>query len=283
MITPRASDPTASNGVLSSNAVKSLLANNHRVHPVWYNSTLLMSVLTVILFGLAQIDERTLLDISVWTKPFKFALSLAVYFGTLLILARFVPENFFGTVSGRLITFISVSMGFAEMFYIALQASLGEASHFNVTSAYHATMYSLMGLGAFAIVAVLPWFAWFIARHNDIGQPMTLAVVLGLVLTFVLGGGFGGYLGSAGSHFVDVAHSDANGTWLFHWNREGGDLRVAHFFGMHMMQVLPLFTLLLPKRWPRHVNIACVIAFTSAYTALTCVTFLQAVDGQPFL
>jgi sugar lactone lactonase YvrE len=58
---------------------------------------------------------------------------------------------------------------------------------------------------------------------------------------------------SADGKIFYVADMAANGIWLMKWSRDGGDLRVAHFFGTHAMQVLPLLTALLPARAPHRV------------------------------
>ena len=102
-------------------------------------------------------------------------------------------------------------------------------------------MYSLMGAGAVAMVSICLWMGVrdpAASRHHEIRTRWRSAS--GSMLTFVLGGGFGGYLGGQTSHWVGGTQSDANGVWLMNWSRDGGDLRVAHFFGMHAMQVLPL-------------------------------------------
>ena len=39
------------------------------------------------------------------------------------------------------------------------------------------------------------------------------------------------YLGGQTSHWVGGVETDANGIWFFNWVTDGGDLRVAHFFG----------------------------------------------------
>jgi hypothetical protein len=112
---------------------------------------------------------------------------------------------------------------------------------------------------------------------------LVLAIVIGLGLTFFLGGGFGSYLGGHPGHWVGGVNHAGNGIWLFKWARDGGDLRVAHFFGLHAMQVMPLFALLLPKRLPRAAGIAAVISFALVYTAFSCFTFYQAIQGQPLI
>ena len=35
------------------------------------------------------VDDRSFNGVSVWSKPFKFAMSLAVYFATLLVFSRY--------------------------------------------------------------------------------------------------------------------------------------------------------------------------------------------------
>ena len=144
---------------------------------------------------------------------------------------------------------IPLVAGVTEMVYIAIMASLGQASHFNLSSGFTSIMYSLMGVGAAAMVLVLPWLGYLIARQNPMTNPLILAIVAGLCVTCVLGGGFGSYLGGQDGHWVNASRTDASGVWLFNWATDGGDLRVAHFFGMHAMHAFPIFALLLPKNW----------------------------------
>jgi NO-binding membrane sensor protein with MHYT domain len=253
------------------------------MHPLWYYSTLGYLALAL-LFLIAQgFDDRLLLGISVWAKPFKFAISIAVYFGTMTIFVEYMPQGYFAKKRGRLLTVIPVATALFEMVYIAIQAALGEPSHYNRETSFNATMYTLMGIGATAMVAALLWMGMSIARSNKLSNPMVLAIVIGLVLTFLLGGGFGSYLGNHPGHWVGGTSDDASGLWLFKWARDGGDLRVAHFFGMHAMQVMPMFAWLLPKSLPRVLSVASVIVFATAYTAFSWLTFNQAIQGQPFM
>jgi hypothetical protein len=96
-------------------------------------------------------------------------------------------------------------------------------------------------------------------------------------------GGFGGYMGQHMSHWVGGTQNDAAGLWLMKWSRDGGDLRVAHFFGIHAMQVLPMFSALLPRAWPARTAIVVVVGAAAVYAAATTFTFVQAIDGLPFV
>jgi hypothetical protein len=230
-----------------------------------------------------QLDNRLLDGVSVWSKPLKFSLSLAVYFGTLLLMARLLPVGQLN--SGRHHT-IAVSLIFVaafEMAYIAIQATLGETSHFNKTTPFHSVMYSLMGIGAVWLTVGLAWLAILIAKHTDRGNPLVLSILLGLGISAALGGGFGAYLGGQESHWVDAVPNDANGLWLFNWSTNGGDLRVAHFFGLHAMQVIPISALALPRVLGLTTKRIAILIFSIGYSALCVYTFVQALEGQPFI
>ena len=251
--------------------------------PVWLFTAVGLLGFAVFCLLAAAVDERMFNGVSVWAKPFKFSLSLAIYFATLLIFSRYLPVGYFLTRGGYLMAVSLALVAVVETAYIAVQGSLGEASHFNVTTPFHALMYSLMGIGATWLVTGPVWFAWVIGRANAKNDPMVLAIIVGLVLTFVLGGGSGSYLGGHAGHWVGAAETDANGIWLFNWATDGGDLRVAHFFGMHAMQAIPLFALLLPSNLSKRLACTLVIVFAAAYSALSAHTFIQAVRGQPFI
>ena len=154
---------------------------------------------------------------------------------------------------------------------------MGQASHYNVGDAFHATMYTLMGAGALALTATQPWLATLIWRHGrrDIAPAYRLAVLLGLVLTFVLGAGVGILLGGA-------QPAGGPGLPIVGWSRVGGDLRVAHFIGIHAGQVLPLAGVALATWRPRFA-LAGVWLVTALWTALWGATLLQALAGQPLI
>ncbi len=253
------------------------------VQPTWFYTTIALVALMLFCLVAGSVDERLINGVSVWTKPFKFSLSLAAYFATLIFFVPYLPDGYMDRFKGRLLVGLPVLMTAMEMLYITFQAAQGEASHFNTSTPFHAAMYSLMGFGATVLVAVLVWFGWTVGRHNSMANPMVLAIVLGLVLTFLLGGTFGGYMGNQSSHWVSAATTDADGIWLVKWATDGGDLRVAHFFGMHAMQAIPLFALTLPSSISRNLACTLVITFAAAYSAFTTMTFIQAIQGTPFI
>jgi hypothetical protein len=181
------------------------------------------------------VDDRTLRGANVWIKPMKFALSLGLF---ALTTAWFVGHLL--PVARRLravdtIVWVLIGSASFELAYIALQAGLGTGSHYNVGDALHATLYSLMGLGALALTATQPALAWLLWRHADPRRAPAyrLAVVIGLVLTFVLGASVGGLL--SGMQPPETAALPVVG-----WSMAGGDLRPAHFLGIHAQQALPL-------------------------------------------
>lgn len=255
-------------------------------HARWWRHALAFALLCVACIAAMAVDARTFQGVNVWMKPAKFAISISVYLATLAWMARWVPASLWDRGTARFATWLALGTAWAEMLYILLMASRAEASHFNVSSPLTQTAYSLMGLGAVSLTAVSPWLTWQILRAQTHWRrdPLLLSVVLGGFLTFALGAGFGGYLGSAESHWVQAPATDAGGVPVFGWTRDGGDLRVAHFFGLHAMQALPLFAWLVVRTIGAGIAARVgVWAFALVYSGATIVTFVQAVQGQPFL
>jgi hypothetical protein len=223
------------------------------------------------------LDDRVLRGVNVWVKPMKFMASVALLALTTAWFARQLPAAVRQGHSFNLLVWTLMASGGFEVGYITLQAALGEASHYNVGDPVHAMLYTLMGIGAMALTATQPWLAWLIWRHGDrnIAPAYRLAVLLGLTLTFVLGASVGILLGGG---------QPASGVGLpvVGWSRSMGDLRVAHFVGIHAGQVLPLAGFAL-AHWRPRAALAGVWAVTTLWSLLWAGTLWQALAGRPLI
>jgi hypothetical protein len=224
------------NGRGPSWVLRELLAR-HRTLSLFGIALLVAMVPTAIALGL---DDRTLRGASVWLKPLKFMLSIGVLSLTTAWFVGHLPQPH---RRGRWVAAVAtmvIGAGSFELAYITLQAARGLGSHYNVDGIFHAVMYPLMGLGAIVLTASQPLLAWLLWRHPDSRIPgvYRVSVLAGLTLTFVLGGGVGALL--SGQQPPAVA-----GMPLLGWSPSGGDLRPAHFLGIHSEHLLPAAGLLL--------------------------------------
>ena len=227
---------------------------------------------------LQLIDPRLLDGVSVWVKPVKFLVSVGVFALTAAWFFGYVRPERRGALPMRASVWLLVAMGSFEIVWISWQASQGLASHFNESTAFFSTMYKLMGISAVILIGTTLPLAWEIGRRPAAGvrADFIAAVVIGLLLTFLLGGALGGYMGSQPGHSVGL---EGGKVPLFGWNRSGGDLRIAHFLGIHAQQAIPLLLALAAPlagrlRW-------LILAVGAAgYVALTLAIFAQAVAGR---
>lgn len=218
------------------------------------------------------IDERELRDVSIWAKPLKFMASIGLFALSTAWFIGLLPETHrHGRAIHTVVWTVIVAGGF-EIVYITLQAALGQASHFNFSSPLHITMYSLMGAGAMAMTATQPLLAWQIARHarDDLPLAWRDGVVAGLVLTFVLGASAGGLLGS-------MQPPAGSGLPVVGWH-PSGDLRPAHFLGLHAQQLFPLVGALIAVAMPSARRWALML-FTLGYVALWVWAMVRGLDG----
>lgn len=256
-----------------------------RREPRFAGATLCLLILMLPTLVALAVDQRTLLDINVWVKPLKFETALIVYLGTLAWFAGWLPEKvrdarWYAAFSTAVILAIT-----GEMVWIIGAAASGIASHFNSSSAFMIAAYAVMGVLAVLLTSAALVYGIVFLRHraSALAPVFRWSLGIGLILTFVLTVAVAGSMSSNGSHFVGGNLSDAEAWPIMGWARDGGDLRVAHFFATHAMHAMPLFGFLaawlLSTRAARH----AALAFGALYAAFTLFAFFEALAGRPFL
>jgi len=241
--------------------------------------------MSVPLLLLMQLDPRTLNGVDVWLKPWKFHVSVGLHLLTLAVVAAALPDTADHRRALRRLSVVAVACAVVELAYITWRAAHGEASHFNTGDAFAGLMYALMGLGAVLLTGCAGLLGLWVARARDFawGPVLQRGLALGLLSGWLLGSLTGAYVSAQTGHWVGGTLSDHQGLPVVGWSRDGGDLRVAHFFGLHAMHVIPLVAWGM-ARWlaPRRA-LSAIVGFCAAYAAITLFTFVQALQGRPLL
>lgn len=249
-------------------------------------SALFLLLLTLPTLAALLLETRTVLNENVWIKPLKFQFALAVYLGTLAWFAGWLPT---GTTQKRwykVYCYIVIFCIIAETVWVSGAALFAVQSHFNFSNAFMAIVYAMMGVFAVALTSATLVFGALIARNRQstLQPAFKSAVVIGLVLTFLTTVVVAGYMSSQGTHFVGTGSvSTTAGFPLIGWARDGGDLRVAHFFATHAMHFIPLAGYLFSRLNNHLVSRSALIVFSAIYMSLVGYTFIHARNGQAFL
>lgn len=249
--------------------------------PQLYSIVMVMAMLTTICVTGFFVDDRTLGGINVWIKPFKFLVSTSIYILTVAYLLPFYPY------SKRKSNIIKGLVGWTlmiEMVIVPLQASRGVASHFNQSTIFDGILFGMMGILIGINVIIMSLFILDTIRYK---LKTTSAIQLGILLGWIIvliGSWAGGQMVSQMSHSVGVADGGA-GLPLINWSTKGGDLRIAHFFGLHAIQIIPLFAYFISRKsnWNSRNQIIAVILFASTYAFWVGWTLYQAKQGMPIV
>lgn len=240
---------------------------------IWlWRTVVAMLVGSALMLALQYFDLRLINGVNVWDKPAKFFLSLAVQYGSVSWALAQLPMMERTKRSINWATWLMLIAGWAEMGYIIFRASRGEASHFNTSTLFAAIAYPLMGIGALTLTFTAAFIGWRIWAQRRIGL-WADAAGLGLMVGALLGTIAGAYMSAHNGHWVGGAQTDAGGLPLFNWSVTGGDLRVAHFVGLHAAQFIPLAALSGDRR--------VVYGVAVALTLLTTITFVMGASGVP--
>jgi len=221
------------------------------------------------------------MGINPWIKPIKFAISITIYVWTVAWLLECLrPPSW----TQRIITWGSSISMLTEIACIMTQAARGTTSHYNVNTSLDAAIFAIMGsmIALNSVLALVLLILFFIGRYNA-PRPYLWGIRSGLAI-FLAASAIGGVMIAHGSHAVGVKDGGP-GLPIVNWSTSGGDLRVAHFLGLHALQVLPTFAFLIDrhKRWAIGQKTAYVLALSGSYALLVAVLYFQAIHGSPLL
>jgi hypothetical protein len=259
--------------------VKALASRETRL----FAGMLIAAALLALSLAAMLFDARVINGVGVWVKPAKFSASFLVWFATLgWAFGLLRPEARHGWPA-RIIVWGTIGAAAIEMGWILPRAALGLPSHF-AEDPLGAVMYGVMGLGALTLVALAAALGLLVALRGDPAQPplWRASWAAGLILTGVLGGFTGAAISAVGTPQIGGTPGDAAALAPFFWSRDGGDLRVAHFLGIHAMQALPLLALAVAVAgWRAARGWAALGLGTAAYAGLTLAAFAAARAGLP--
>ncbi|MEO7674674.1 MAG: hypothetical protein ABIU09_11435 [Pyrinomonadaceae bacterium] len=232
-----------------------------------------------VIFSAAMLfDSTQVLGINRWIKPVKFFISIAIFLWTVAVYLKHVKG---GEKLAAILSWAFILIFTIEMVVIVLQSARGTTSHFNNSTAFDGMMYAIMGL-SIAASTILTGIIAFLYFRSEIDLPRSIVWGMRLGLVVFLAGSFeGGYMSTQIGHAVGVADGGA-GLPLVNWSTTGGDLRVAHFLGLHAFQAVPLFAYML-ERLRVGMSTPLTAGFAFIYFSIFTLVFVQALLGRPLL
>lgn len=243
---------------------------------VWWTITLFIGSLT----GLGM-DHRLILGLNPWVKPIKFEISIVIFLITIALMLKGL------NVAGRwkrTRTFLGWGFSAAmivEISIISLQSFRGVRSHMNFDTPLNGHLFAVMGKSIIFNTLLVLWLLilWCFPRI-DLPAAVRWGVRLGLAM-LLIGSAEGVRIVLNGGHTVGAVDGGP-GLPFLNWSRQHGDLRAAHFFALHALEIFPVAGLLLARTRIRDtVQIVLLLVFTFIYSAGVWWLFTEALRGIP--
>ena len=225
----------------------------------------------IICLALMQTENAYILGVSRWLKPMKFYLSVGIMVLTMGCLLYYLNDN----KKIKRFSWMIVLTMFFENGLILLQAIRKTTSHYNTSTSFNGIVFNLMGvlILIFTITVIRIFISFFRQKQFVINDAYVWGIRLGLLL-FIIFSLEGGVMIGLLKHTVG-GPDGSPGLPLVNWSTEYGDLRIAHFIGLHSLQVLPLFGNYISK------NKTQTVAFSIVYFIITALLFIRALNKIP--
>jgi hypothetical protein len=256
--------------------IKDILLRNKTLY--WLGAAHFILFVGLLLY--APFNTVVVLGINSVIKPMKFALSIWVFSWTMALILHYVHD----VRNVKIYSYVAVISMCFEQIAITFQAFRGELSHFNTSNMFGIVLFSLMGIFILTLTLWTAYMAYIFMKQKTylLPLPTVLGIKIGLIY-FVIFSLFGGYVSGLEGHTVG-ASDGGDGLWFLNWSKSFGDLRVAHFFGIHSLQIIPLFAIFTKKySMDSRFSVKAVWIFSLVYFNYVVVTLVQGLVGLPFL
>jgi hypothetical protein len=237
----------------------------------WFGNVCLLGAIICLYF--IQTSTVQVNNVNAFIKPFKFFSSVAIFCYT-------IGWLFYELHNPNQILYYSIAVVVVmsyELFVITWQAANGRLSHFNTSNNTYSILFTIMGvaISLLVIYTLVIGLQFFKLNKNNLPIGYLWGIRLGIIL-FVIFSFEGGIMGAQLKHSVG-ALDGTEGITLLNWSKHYGDLRVAHFFGIHALQILPLAGYYIFKKPD------AILLFSVAYFIAVSYTLWQALRGLPFI
>jgi hypothetical protein len=242
----------------------------------WTGALMLLSLLVVTLISIG--DTRQILGLNPWIKPMKFMTSIAIFLWTV---AWFMPDTEPRPRARAMVRWTIATAMTVEIVCIVMQSARGVTSHFNHATIFDDVVFGIMGMGVVFNTLAMMLFFFIIRRDTPPGRAGYLwGVRLGVAM-FLVASLQGTMIVGNDAHSVP-GPDGGPGLPFVNWSTDQGDLRIAHFFGMHAMQALPLLGFMLDRaRIAAARNV--VVAAGILWLAVTAGLLYSALQGRPLI
>lgn len=241
------------------------------------------------------VDHRVITGAPAWLKPAKFALSTMIACWSF---AFCIASTSIWPRVTRALDFVLATSLFIEIALIDMQAARGTSSHFNLATQFDGAVFGVMGVTIACIWLAMMLLTVVLFRQPFARSAWGWSLRLGMILALV-GTGSGGLMAVPNSQQLAEAHATGRlpiagahtvgapdggrGLPITGWSADHGDLRVAHFLGMHGLQALPLLAWWIARRRrpvDERTQRNLIFAAAASYLALFGLVLWQAFRGQ---
>lgn len=222
-----------------------------------------------VLLALSFFDDRLVSGANVWHKPMKFSISICVFLWTMGWYLDYLPQI-------RKVQKIKITIILAlilEQIVIIGQAARGQLSHFNISTIGNAFLFQLMGIAIVVNTVMVLWALLLLRPVENLPLSYKRGLQIGMFI-FILASLEGFMMVGNLGHTIG-APDGQEGIFFLNWAKAYGDLRIAHFFGLHALQVIPLFAWFVARE-----KVNWVYGFGLVYFVFSSLTLWNALAGN---